>query len=353
MPLPTQQNVLYLLSNGGPLAVRKANVPSPGPDDILLKVEAAGLNPLDWKIQTEGLFTTEYPAVLGFDVAGVVETVGLNVNRLKAGDRVIVEGHFGYETRAFQQYVSTPADLVAKIPDTLSFDEAVTLPVSVTTAVAPLYNPNAASRSVHFTPPWEKGGLGKYAGKAAVVLGGTSAVGQAVIQFLNLSGFSPIIATASLRNTDFVKSFGATHVVDRSLPRATLIQTIKQLTEGPIELVYDAISVRETKELGYEIASPGGSLILVVPEHVDHYKMPSGKDVRIVEAMGMFIVPENMEFGAKFTVEFEKLLQDGVVKPGIPELLQGGLNAVQEGLDRIKANKVSGKKLVVHPQETL
>ena len=61
----------------------------------------------------------------------------------------------------------------------MSFDSAVTLPVSVTTAVTPLYNPSEASKSVHLTAPWEAGGLDRYAGKPAVVLGGTSAVGQA------------------------------------------------------------------------------------------------------------------------------------------------------------------------------
>ncbi len=188
---------------------------------------------------------------------------------------------------------------------------------------------------MHLTPPWAQGGSGKYAGKPAVVLGGTSAVGQAglcpaftqtlrstdvspthctVIQFLKLSGFYPIITTASLRNTEFVQSFGATHVVDRTLPRAELVQTIQQIAGGPIDLVYDAISVPETKDLGYEIVSPGGSLIILIPEHVDDHKFPSTKDVRVIEAFGEFSVPENREFGAEATVEIEKLLQDGVIK---------------------------------------
>ncbi|TFK93790.1 GroES-like protein [Polyporus arcularius HHB13444] len=353
MSLPKQHKVLYLLSKGGALAVQTVDVPSPGPDDVLLKVEAAALNPLDWKIQDAGLFTTAFPTILGWDAAGVVVAVGSKVDRLKVGDRVFVEAHVADSTRTFQQYVATPADFVAKIPDSLSFDEAATLPVSVTTALAGLYNPHEASKSVHLTPPWAQGGSGKYAGKPAVVLGGTSAVGQAVIQFLKLSGFSPIITTASLRNTAFVQSFGATHVVDRTLPRAELVQTIQKIAGGPIDLVYDAISVYETKDLGYEIVSSGGSLIILIPEHADNHKFPSTKDVRVIEAFGEFSVPENREFGAEATVEIEKLLQDGLIKPGIPEVLEGGLNAVQEGLDRIKADKVSGKKLVVHPQETL
>ncbi len=135
-----------------------------------------------------------------------------------------------------------------------------------------------------------------------------------VLQFLKLSGFSPIIATASVRNTGFVKAFGATHVVDRTLPASDLVRTIRELAGRPIELVYDAISTVETKELGYDIVAAGGSLILVIPEYIDHYKMPTGKDVRVVEAAGEFSLPENQEFGAKFTIIFEKLLRDAVIK---------------------------------------
>ena len=90
MSLPLQQKVLHLLSKGGALAVRTVNVPSPGRDDVLLRVEAAGLNPLDWKIQETGLYTTTYPVLLGEDGAGVVVAVGSNVDRLKIGDRVCV-----------------------------------------------------------------------------------------------------------------------------------------------------------------------------------------------------------------------------------------------------------------------
>ena len=67
------------------MAVRTVDVPSPGPNDVLLRVEAAGLNPLDFKIQDDGLFTTEYPTILGFDAAGIIVAVGSNVEVLGYG----------------------------------------------------------------------------------------------------------------------------------------------------------------------------------------------------------------------------------------------------------------------------
>ncbi|KAI0692463.1 GroES-like protein [Cerioporus squamosus] len=354
MSLPKQQKVLYLLSKGGALQVQTADVPSPGPDDVLLRVEASGLNHIDGVMQDRGLFITTFPTILGWDAAGVVAAVGSNVDRLKVGDRVLAQGHFPVSFRALQQYLATAADFVAKIPDTLSFDDAATMPVSVATAAISLRNAQIWARqlsSLVELPPLDKQVLVLRSPRAQTV--NSSSLSRIAIQFLKLSGFSPIITTASLRNTQFVKSLGATHVVDRTLPRAELVQTIQNIAGGPIELVYDAICVAETKELGYEITLPGGALVVVVPEHVDQYKMPSTKDVRVVEAMGELTVPPNREFGVRFTVEFEKLLQDGVIKPGIPEVIEGGLNGVQEGLNRIKTNKVSGQKLVVHPQETL
>ena len=187
---------------------------------------------------------------------------------------------------------------------------------------------------------------------------------------MKLSGFSPIITTASVHNTAFVQSFGATHIVDRTLPRATIVETIRRFAGGLVDLVYDAVSVVETQELGYEIVSTGGSLIILVPEEIDRRKI-SSKNVNVIIAAGFFAVPENGEIGAQFTIEFERLLRDRILKvcvvcspqgsahyqhcvpqPGVPEVLDGGLSAVQGGLDRLKAVGVSGKKLVVHPQET-
>lgn len=86
--MPTQQTALLLESKQGHFALREIPVPKPGPDEILVKVEAAGLNPLDWKIQAYGILREEYPAVLGVEGAGVVEEVGDAVQGFAKGDRM-------------------------------------------------------------------------------------------------------------------------------------------------------------------------------------------------------------------------------------------------------------------------
>ncbi|KAI0667956.1 GroES-like protein [Trametes maxima] len=353
MSIPTQQKNLQLPSKFGAFSVQQTEVPRPGPDDLLVRVEAAGLIPLDWKIQAFGLLIEEYPATLGTDGAGVVVSVGTNVSDFKVGDRVAVANVLGSSASGtYQQYAVSSAALATKLPDSLSFDEAATFPGNLHTAAVTLYNKHKDATSFKLIAPWEAGGRNVYANQPIVVLGGATSVGQYVIQFLKLSGFSPIITTASPRNEALVKSLGATHVFDRSLPTATLSAEILKLAGGPLPFVYDTVSVQDTQNLAYDLVAPGGHILLLLPETVDAAKKANGKEVKFIMSSPWLAFPYNFEFGKAFVKEFEKLLADGTFKPNTPEVLPGGLNAVVGGLERLKANAVSAKKLIVHPQET-
>ncbi len=90
MSIPAKQKTLFLPAVQGVMTVQVNDVPKPGPDDLLIKIEAAALNPVDWKIIEIGLFLDKYPAVLGLDGAGTVVAVGTNVTDFKIGDRVYV-----------------------------------------------------------------------------------------------------------------------------------------------------------------------------------------------------------------------------------------------------------------------
>ena len=82
------QQALWLTAKQGVFAVQPTTKYEPGPGEVLVRVEACALNPVDWKIQSYGIFIEEYPAILGVDLAGVVEEVGDGVENLKRGDRV-------------------------------------------------------------------------------------------------------------------------------------------------------------------------------------------------------------------------------------------------------------------------
>lgn len=88
--MATQQKALWLKSKQGSFEVGDKDIPKPGPGEILVKIHATALNPVDWKIQASGRFYDKYPAVLGLDSAGTVEEVGEGVSIFKQGDRVWV-----------------------------------------------------------------------------------------------------------------------------------------------------------------------------------------------------------------------------------------------------------------------
>lgn len=188
------QKALYLVEAKGALAVRERDIPTPGPGEILVEIHATALNPVDWKIQAFDFFIKEYPAILGTDAAGIVKAVGEGVTNLAVGDKVYVfrcclpvvtkrlmifrlhQGYFNNRNATFQQYTIVPAEIAAKIPDNITFDQASTIPLTLATAAIALYSPKPAGFGLEFA--WEESGRGKYAGQPILVIGGASSVGQ-------------------------------------------------------------------------------------------------------------------------------------------------------------------------------
>ncbi|RPD53634.1 GroES-like protein [Lentinus tigrinus ALCF2SS1-7] len=353
--MPSQQKALFLDSRQGSLTVRETDKPTPGPGELLVKVEAAALNPIDWMIQAFGVFVEKYPAIIGSDGAGTVVAVGEGVTAYAVSDRVAFQGTIDPVQKTikgtFAQYTTTPAKFAMKIPANVSPESAATMPCTLPTAATVLYNQDESSPSVKLTAPWSESGKGKYAGKRALVLGGSSSVGQYVIQFARLSGFSPIIATASPQHSDFLKSLGATHVVDRNLPSETLQEEVTRIGGGPFDLVYDAISTADTQAVGYALTGPNGDFVVVSPAVA--LGGDDGPQKRVHMARGLLTLPGNDVVGAGLLAALPTLLESGDIKPNRTEVLSGGLNGIVPGLERLKSKQVSGTKLVVLPQETV
>ena len=129
-----------------------------------------------------------------------------------------------------------------------------------------------------------------------------------VIQLAKLSGFSPIITTASLHNEALVKSLGATHIVDR---KADVVAEVKKLTDKPIEVIYDAISDKVTQRQAWEILAPGGTLILVGAAEVDKDKY---KDKHTVGVFGSVHTQELRKLGVSLFSKLTQLLENGDIK---------------------------------------
>ncbi|KAG2032523.1 GroES-like protein [Suillus americanus] len=341
-----QQKALFLPQKHGNFELGSRHIPSPGAGELLVKVQSAALNPVDYKIKDTGMMVTHYPAILGTDIAGIVEEIGEGVENFRKGDRVLAHGRLNDHLTGFQQYTLTVASFTAKIPSSQSFDSAATVPVGLDTALVGLYGDEFGAG---ITPPWKKSAGDHESKKPIVILGGSSSVGSYVIQLARLSGFYPIITTASPSNEELVKNYGATHLFDRKLSGKQLMAAISKVTDRPIEIVYDAISLPETQLVAWELLADNGTLVLTLPASV---KEDEGKGRKVIHTLGYPHVPQNQELYRSAWAMVEKWLSEGTIQPNKYEVLPNGLEGIVGGLERLKLGQVSGTKLVVHPQET-
>ncbi|KAI0753649.1 chaperonin 10-like protein [Fomes fomentarius] len=327
MSSPPEQIILELSAPFGEYSVKTSTaVPAPSAGQILVKIIAEGLNPADWKLQEFGLFKEKYPLVLGLEAAGIVEDVASDVNGFSKGDRVAVQAWYDVQSDirgTFRRYLAVEAFLAVKTNYDL------------------------------LSPPWEPEGRTKYVGKAYFVSGGASQVGLYVLQFAQLSGFNPIIATASLRNFDLVKSYGATHVLDRKRPSEEIISEITRIAGGPVDVVYDAISEEDTLALSVAVARQAGQLVYTLGYKAELVqKLAAEKGLQTVAARASLLDPKDRGSVDGLLEKLPQLLREGLLKPTPFEILPGGLNAVSGGLERLENGQVSGVKLVVRPDDT-
>ena len=189
---------ILLRNYGGESAVQVAETAQPvaGDGQVLVRVRAAGINALDWKIR-DGLvrdaFPLQLPTVLGIELSGVVEALGPGASRFQVGDRVM--GPLG-GLGAYADHVAIDEARLAPTPQRLSDVEAAAIPVAAL----------AAWQSLHFTGA-------TLAGSRVLVHGAAGALGGFAVQFARQAG-AFVIGTAAARDLDHVRSLGANLVID-------------------------------------------------------------------------------------------------------------------------------------------
>lgn len=345
--MPDQQLALIIPSKQATFTVAGRKIPKPGPGEVLVKLQATALNPSDAKIHQNGTLVDTYPAVLGTDGAGIVEEIGEGVTRFDPGERIFFHGAFDDNDLAtFQQYCVVTTDFAAKVPRSLSLDQASTIACGIGTAAIGMYG---TINGIGLIPPWDRGGWCKYKGWPILILGGAGSVGNYVIQLAKLSGFSPIITTASLKHTEHLKSLGANHVIDRYLSLPALKQAVMKITGSRIHIMYDSISTAGTQEAAWSLLAPGGKLVVTQPSLISK---DSNDSRQVVPVDGSPQSDENWETGKRLWAHLERWVEDGHILPNHVELLPGGLRAIPEALGRFNAGKVDGVKMVVRPQDT-
>ncbi|TMR16727.1 NADP-dependent oxidoreductase [Nonomuraea turkmeniaca] len=184
---------------GGPevLKMVETDRPEPGPTEVLVRVEAAGLNPTDWKTRASGgLLSTPPPFVLGWDVSGVVEASGVGQALYKPGDEVF--GMLQYPDRhgAFAEYVTAPSRHFVRKPANLDHVQAAAIPLAALTAYQGLVDV-----------------AGLKGGQRVLIHAAAGGVGHLAVQIAKARG-AYVIGTASAAKHDFLRGLGADELID-------------------------------------------------------------------------------------------------------------------------------------------
>jgi len=233
---------------GGADVFREEDVPKPVPRsrDVLVRVCAAAVNPVDWKIRSGGqrnIIRLSFPWILGLDVSGVVEAVGPGVTRFRVGDEVWSSPR---HTRpgSYAEYMCIDESEVAKKPAKLTHDEAASLPLVALTAYQCVI---------------EKGQL--EAGQTLLVHAGSGGVGAVAIQLGKHVG-ARVLTTCSARNTELVKELGADEVIDYTKERFE--DVVKD-----VDLVLDSLG-EDAFEGNLKVTKRGGRISNITVDVTSH-----------------------------------------------------------------------------------
>ena len=222
------------------LSIDDIPVPDIAPDEVLVRVVAASINPVDWKVR-EGYLAENIPhalpLTLGWDVSGVIEAVGAQVTQWQVGDAVFSRPDLA-RNGTYAEYVAIRAGECARKPRTISHVEAASLPLAGITAW------EAMMDTAQVRP-----------GQRVLVQAGSGGVGSLAIQLVKAAG-ATAIATTSTRNLDLVASLGADQVVDytkEKVPDAV----------APVDAVFDTIG-GEVQEAAWSVLKPGGIQVSII-----------------------------------------------------------------------------------------
>lgn len=227
---------------GGPetLVYEESSRPEPAANQVLIRMYAAGVNPIDWKIR-EGWFKEVFdyplPLILGTDMSGRVEAVGTDVTDLQPGQEVygVVDMTL---SGAYAEYAVGHAEAIALKPQTLDFLQAATVPIVAMTAWQGLF---------------EVGGL--TVGQTVLVQAAAGGVGSFAVQFAKLHGLK-VIGTASTSSLDYVRDLGADEVIDY---RTTSFEQVVR----DVDMVFDTLG-GDVQVRSLDVLKPDGILVSTV-----------------------------------------------------------------------------------------
>ena len=228
------------------IKVGELDKPEPTEGEVLIKVKAAGVNPVDAAVargMLKDAIPAEFPVIPGWDVAGVIEDRGYSARRFSKGDKV-----YAYARRpkikhgTFAEYISIPESYVAKCPDKLSMDEAGGVPLTGLTAYQSIFDAGKL-----------KGG------ETIMILGASGGVGSIAIQLANWKG-ATVIGVAGSSNQDYMKDLGADYTIDYS--KGDVGEAVDDIAPDGIDMIFHC-SRGDSLAQSHNRLKEGGRLISI------------------------------------------------------------------------------------------
>jgi propanol-preferring alcohol dehydrogenase len=333
-----------LESFGQPLRVRDVPTPEPGPGEILVRVEAAGICRTDLKIVDGAIPTVAPPVIPGHEPAGVVVAIGADVDSVAVGDRVAVsldvscgacahcaDGRFHYCTAlrrlgfeldgALAEYMVVPAANAVPVGDSLPFEVAATIPDAVGSSYHAVVT-RAGVRPAQTVAVYGLGGLGLVAVQVAV-----------------LSGARVIAIARDPERRELAHSLGATWSIDPS--SEDVVERARELTEGVgVHAFIDLVGIAGSVDVGARACRKGGKVVVV------GYFVPE-----VVTGMMSLVYDELTVMGSRGSTradlrEAARLVGSGAIRPVVAHELP--LADVNEGLTMLRDGAVTGR-VVIRP----
>ncbi len=221
------------------LKLSNIDIPEIGADEVLVQIHAASINPVDWKTRkglVSGLFAHKLPLTLGWDFSGTIVSVGEQVTKWKAGDKVFASPSID-RNGSYAEYIAVPATDIAHKPKNVDWQKAAAMPLVSLTAWQALYE----TANIQ-------------AGDKVLVHAGAGGVGIAAIQLAKLRG-AYVYTTASGRNAQFLKELGADEVIDYTTEDFSSFQNL--------DVVFDTLG-GDVQKQSFETLRSGGQLLSIV-----------------------------------------------------------------------------------------
>jgi NADPH:quinone reductase len=317
-----------LLDAPGPpssLRIGELADPAPLPDEVLVRVHAASLNPVDFKVAAIGSELWSYPHVLGVDAAGVIEQVGANVTGWRPGDRVLYHATWR-RNGTYAELSTVPGHTIAKIPESVTYVDAAAIPCAGLTAFNSLY------RRLHCK-----------SGDLVLIHGGSGGVGGFAIQLAKQLG-TTVVTTCSAANVDYVRDLGADEVIDHRTEN--VFERARQIA-GPrlFDAIIDTIGARNGVDNLRLLAPEGGvAFIAGLPDLSRIDELPYSVAIHDIGLGGVLVAPQfrrQQEDLAKMASEMISLVERAKIRSTVSQVIS--LDEIPQSLATLAEGHVRGK----------